>query len=267
MASDLLKISLNGRTFFVTGAHAPFWERFAANTWEPDTIRVFDHYIGPETVFLDVGCWIGPTLLYGAGRAKLAVGFEPDPAAFSILAQNVAANPGLANIRIHRVAVAARKGVLRIGSQSEQGDSMSSVLFSGGKQNWEAQACRLEDMAGDWPDTGDCFVKVDIEGGEYGTLPALAGFIHARRATVFVSFHQRFFLQPYTGRGLTLKILGELRLLLRAVGLYALLRRFPHIYDENGREIQPAAFLLRKNWRRIETLLLSYRPGPPRGAP
>jgi hypothetical protein len=117
------------------------------------------------------------------------------------------------------------------------------------------------------PDTGDCFVKVDIEGGEYGTLPALAGFIHARRATVFVSFHQRFFLQPYTGRGLTLKILGELRLLLRAVGLYALLRRFPHIYDENGREIQPAAFLLRKNWRRIETLLLSYRPGPPRGAP
>jgi FkbM family methyltransferase len=262
MKQSLRSITLNGCTIHVTDDHPEFWDRFAANTWEPETLLVFDHYIDRETLFLDVGCWIGPTLLYAASRAKYAAGFEPDPAAYEMLERNVAANPNLGNIRIQRIAIAACPGILRLGSQGEQGDSMSSALFAGSQKSWTAEARRLDDLAEDWPPANECFVKIDIEGGEYDTLPALASFLHSRRATAFISFHQRFFLQSSAGRGLVPKLLGELRLFLRIVRFLPLLLRYPYIYDEHRNRLSSLGFLRRRHWRRTETLLLSYRPAP-----
>jgi FkbM family methyltransferase len=262
MTPNTRSITLNGRTMHVTGEHSDFWDRFASNTWEPETLEVFDHYIGADTLYLDVGCWIGPTLLYAAARAKLAVGFEPDPAAFATLEGNVAANPSLTNIRIHRIAIAAARGELRIGSQGTKGDSMSSALFSGSQESWSAQARRLDDLEADWPSSGNCFVKMDVEGGEYDTLPSMATFLHSRRATLFLSFHQRFFLQPYQGKGFLQKLRGECRLFAKVLRFWPLLRRYPYIYDEYGRRVSAVGFLKRKYWRRTDTLLLSYSPGP-----
>jgi len=259
-------ITINGRDLFVTDEHADFWDRFASNTWEPGTLAVFDHYIGSETLYLDVGCWIGPTLLYAAPRAKYAVAFEPDPVAFAALEANVAANPALSNISVRRVAIASKRGELRIGSQGSKGDSMSSALFSGNEDSWTAEAMRLEDLEGDWPAAGNCFVKMDVEGGEFATLPSMAHFLHARRATLFLSLHQRFFLQPYQGKGFLMRLYGEARLFARILRFLPLLLKYPYIYDEHGTRLSALGFLQRRHWRRIDTLLLSYSPGP-RGDP
>ncbi len=264
---DLRPIRLNQHEFLVTRDDDAFWDRFTRGDWEPETLAVFDHYLGPGTLHLDIGSWIGPTLLYAAGRARLAIGFEPDPVAFARLEANLAANPGLGHIRVHRCAIAARTGELRLGSKGEPGDSMSSALFAGHAQHWTAPARRLEDFAADWPTNGDCFVKIDIEGGEFATLPSLTRFLIARRATVFLSLHQQFFLQPYLGRGFWPKLFGEMRLFARILRFYPLLRRYPHIYDEHGRRITALGFLHRRCWRRINTLLLANRPPMPWPAP
>ena len=252
-----------GHEFDVTLEDAAFWDRFQGGDWEPETMAVFDHYIGPETLHLDIGCWIGPTLLYAAGRARLAVGFEPDPVAFNRLEANVAANPLLKNVRLHRCAIAAENGELKMGSQSEPGDSMSSALFANQANHWTAPARRLEDFAGEWPTDGDCFAKIDIEGGEFTMLPSLKDFLVARRATVFLSLHQGYFLKPYLGRGFWPKLFGELRLFLRILRFVPLLRHYSHIYDEHGRRLSALGFLHRRNWRRINTLLLAHRSPMP----
>ncbi len=119
---------------------------------------------------------------------------NPTPAAFARLEANLALNPRFKNIAVHRCAIAAQTGELKMGSQSEPGDSMSSALFASHAQHWTAPARRLEDFAADWPAGGDCFVKIDIEGGEFATLPSLGKFLIAHRATVFLSLHQQFFL-------------------------------------------------------------------------
>ena len=79
MTTHIRTIHCNGHEFNVTRDDDAFWDRLEQGHWEPETLAVFDHYIGPETLHVDIGSWIGPTLLYAAERARLAIGFEPDP--------------------------------------------------------------------------------------------------------------------------------------------------------------------------------------------
>jgi FkbM family methyltransferase len=263
MTASIRTLRLGHHEFNVTRDDDVFWDQLERGQWEPETLAILDHYIGPDTLHLDIGTWIGPTLLYAAERARLAVGFEPDPVAFARLAANLAVNPRFKNIQVHRCAIAARAGELKMGSQSQPGDSMSSALFASQAHHWTAPAKRLEDFAREWPADGDCFVKIDIEGGEFVTFPALAGFLMARRATVFLSLHQGFFLKPYLSRGFWPKLHGELRLFFRILRFYPLLRRYPFIFDEHGRRLTAFGFLHRRCWRRINTLLLAHRPPMP----
>ena len=244
-----------------------FWDDFSSGKWEPDTLAILDHHVDTNTLYLDIGSWIGPTLLHAAGRARLAVGFEPDPVAFASLEANVAANPQLKNIRIHCCAISDKAGHVTMGSQGKPGDSMSSVLFKELDNGWEVSARRLEDMAVEWPVDGPCFVKIDIEGGEFSVLPSMIPFLRKRRATVFLSLHQYFFLQSSFGRGVVSQLLGELRLFARILRFYPLLRAYPFIHDDKRRRLRPRDFLFRRrHWRTANTLLLSHTPPPWAGA-
>ncbi len=250
-------------SFEVAHGYEWFWNDFSSGKWEPDTLAIIDHHVDANTLYLDVGSWIGPTLLYAAGCARLAVGFEPDPVAFATLEANVAANPQLKNVRIHSCAIASQAGRVTLGSQGEPGDSMSSVLFKSQGDSWEAPARRLEDMAADWPTDGPCFVKIDIEGGEFSVIPSMIAFLQNRRATVFLSLHQHFFLQSSFGRGVVSQLLGELRLFARILRFYPLLRTYPFIHDDQRRRLRPRDFLFcRRHWRTAKTLLLSHTPPP-----
>ena len=82
-----------------------FWNAYAEG-WERDTLAAIAEFLPMGGVHLDIGAWIGPTLLFAAARAREAHGFEPDPAAYAKLRRNVALNPELdARIRIKRAAL------------------------------------------------------------------------------------------------------------------------------------------------------------------
>ncbi|MCX6936333.1 MAG: FkbM family methyltransferase [Verrucomicrobia bacterium] len=255
-----------GRSIRITPGHDSFWDDFESGRWEPDTLSILDHYVGPDTLYLDIGAWIGPTLLFAAPRAGHAAGFEPDPVAYTELAANLAANPLPNPIQLHRCAVAKQNGVVRMGSDTQPGDSMSSVLFADRAGGWTAPARRLDSFEADWPVLPHCFAKIDIEGGEFDVLPSMTPVLLRRRATVFLSLHQHFFLKPYLGRGFLSKLQGELRLLIRIIRFYPLLRAYPYIYDNEHRRLRPTDFLRRRHWRTTSTLLLSHG-APPWSAP
>src|ERR1700687_4776653 len=68
------------------GRYNSFWQQVA---------------MGRQHCYIDVGAWIGPTLLYGCQLAKMAYGLEPDPIAFAELEQH---RPEPGNPRQHSAA-------------------------------------------------------------------------------------------------------------------------------------------------------------------
>jgi FkbM family methyltransferase len=183
---------LRGRRLVVTDDKPTFWDRAAAGAWEPELLAVLEAQVSPGAVFLDIGAWVGPTALFAALLGAEVVAVEADPAAADRLAANLAANPGLApHVRVLRRAASARPGRIRLGAARKPGDSMSSVLHAAREASWEAEAATPADLfaAAQEAGPGPLVVKIDIEGGEYDLLPALAAALPGRTRALIAAFH------------------------------------------------------------------------------
>ena len=65
------QITVNNKSFFVDSTdYEYFWPAVNDGTWETDTYRIFDENIDNETLVIDIGAWVGPTVLYSAQLAK-----------------------------------------------------------------------------------------------------------------------------------------------------------------------------------------------------
>ncbi len=267
MAPDPKTVSLRrlqraNRIFHVADTHPEFWTEFESGRWEPETFAIFDHYLDATTVHVDVGAWIGPTVIYAATRALQVIGFEPDPVAYAALQVTAASNPDLAPIQVHPVAITSAKGEMAMGSKGQPGDSMSSSLFAANAGSWRARAARLEEFESTWPATAPLFLKIDIEGGEYDLLPALADFVRRRRPTIYLSLHSHFFLGDSVGGRFLPKLLHEIRLFSRFVRFWPVLRQYPFIHTHHGERISRWRLFHRTTWRRTYALVLAHRSMP-----
>ncbi len=230
------------------------------SNWETETFQLFDHCLTQETVMLDIGAWIGPTLLYAAGRTKLTLGFEPDPIAYQTLAKNIALNPQLNVVRIFPVAIAGQHGQATMGSRTQAGDSMSSLLFAGETERWTVELRRIEEFEQEWPAGAPLFVKIDIEGGEYQLIPHLGPFISRHRPTVYLSLHPWFFLLPYRGHDLRRRLRGEWALFWNTWrAWHTVYRQFSFIYDPAGGRLRARDLLRPQRWRHSGGLVLSHQ--------
>ena len=190
-------VTKNSRNFTVApGNYADFWDSLEKGEWEPDTFRIFDSFISTDTVFFDIGSWIGPTALYGAQTAARTHAFEPDPVAYAALAANVGANdnaPWRARLNVWNKAVALEAGTLRMGSKYKIGDSMSSALFCDENNSWEVEAIGFAKLVEEErSEGGTLFVKMDIEGGEFKLIPAIRETLTRHDMTLYLSTHPIF---------------------------------------------------------------------------
>jgi FkbM family methyltransferase len=243
-------IRKNNLTFQVGDEqHQRFWTKVEDGSWEPETFKVFDRFVTKETTCLDVGTWEGPTLLYAGQLSKTAFGFEPDPIAFAGLERNLAANPQIQNIQILNQCIAAETGQMQFGSRGTGGDTMSSLLFSGGQTVWTVPAIRLDEFVRERGLQSPLFIKIDIEGGEYSVLPSLDSFFRRYRPTVYLSTHPAFCGSVITS------FLGKLRAHFR---LMFALRSFPFLYDTHGRQVRLWELLLKKRWRENASIIATH---------
>lgn len=187
------QVSLRGRRFAVVDDKPTFWDKAEAGLWEPETLETLERLVSPGTALVDIGSWVGPTSLFAAAGGAEVLAVEADPTAFALLCANIAANPELAG-QIHPVhaAAAPRPGRLRFGAPRKLGDSMGSVLMAGSTAaGFETDAITPEALAAQVPRGRPLVVKIDIEGGEYDLLPALAPLCDVTTAGVLVAFHPR----------------------------------------------------------------------------
>ena len=83
-------IRLRNKQFQVSaGRNTAFWQEVASGAWESDTFAIFDRFLDQQHSYIDIGTWIGPTLLYGCQLARRTYGLEPDPIAFAELEANL----------------------------------------------------------------------------------------------------------------------------------------------------------------------------------
>ena len=235
-------VKLRNREFTIAeGRSAPYWAAVAGGSWEPQTFRIFERFIDPQRSFIDMGAYVGVTLLYGCQIARRAYGIEPDPIAFAQLQANVAANQPLTdNVRLHELCIAPRSGTVAFGNCGEGGDSVSSLLFGDRRTHWQVPALTFEDFVRQ-NQIDDCgFIKMDIEGGEYALLPTMLGYLRAHRPTLHLSLHP-----CHLGKrriGWIGKIFARFTATLRVRPCLAIYR---HLYDHDGRPLRFGQLLWR----------------------
>ncbi|GAB7022337.1 FkbM family methyltransferase [Salidesulfovibrio brasiliensis] len=187
----LRRFSINGRSLSadVTPRYEKFWALFAQERWEPATFEVFEQHLEPGAHYVDVGAWIGPTLLYAAHIAGQCTAFEPDPVAYCALEANIRHNPELAErCTLRHAALTTRDGTIKLTPPHGAGKSETSCLLPSSDNTFEAEALNASRVfPAEMADAA--FIKMDIEGGEYDTIPAMTGFLRSAKPVVLLSLH------------------------------------------------------------------------------
>lgn len=181
---------IDGLTFKLDPYHIEFWRKVAAGRWEPHTYKVLSRFIDADTVYCDLGAWIGPTVIYAAKKCRQVVCFEPDPVAYRYLCWNIELNE-LRNVTAFNIALADRTGIQAMSSfRRRLGDSMTSLLAHGrGKNRVRVLTLTWEKFI-NFSGIGNIgFLKIDIEGGEFTLLPTLKGYLALHRPVVYLSLH------------------------------------------------------------------------------
>ncbi len=233
--------NLNGEPFRLDPYHSKFWRKASAGKWEPETFAVLDRFLRPDADYLDIGAWVGPTVLYGARKAKHVWCFEPDPTAFRHLAWNLDLND-IRNVSAFGVALSGTFGVARMAStRGEPGDSTSSLLHDG-VHGTDALTIAWEQFEKVTNLSLVSLVKMDIEGAEYFVLPTLIPWLKQQRPPLFLSLHA------------PLLDLAERRD--RTKSLLESLSFYTHILDENLQRVTIEYFWTDEALSRYRTILL-----------
>ncbi len=233
--------NLNGEPFRLDPYHSKFWRKASAGAWEPETFAVLDRFLTPDSDYLDIGAWIGPTVLYGARKARHVWCFEPDPTAFRHLAWNLDLND-IHNVSAFGVALSEQFGVARMASvRGEPGDSTSSLLHDGA-HGTDALTIAWDQFEAVNDLSGVSLVKMDIEGAEYFVLPTLLPWLKQQRPAVFLSLHAPLLAEEDRQ--------NDTRALLDLLNFY------PNIRDEKYHPVSVEELLEPKALARFHTVLL-----------
>ena len=223
-ARGAMTATIRGRRFLTDPYHIGFWRDVAAGRWEPELFDALDANLRPDSVFVDIGAWIGPVTIYAAARCARVYSLEPDPEAFQHLLWNLRLNR-LANASPFNIALASTNGVRRLASPDGRlGHSTSTLLEAHGRGEGADVLCmRWEDWLRTVSPPRVDFIKLDIEGGEFELVPTMEEYLRREKPALLLSLHAPSLPEPARR--------AELRALLASLGHYTTIR------DECGRPV------------------------------
>jgi FkbM family methyltransferase len=199
--------------------------------WEPETFKIFDIFLDKNHSYIDLGAWIGPTVLYGCQNAKFCYAVEPDPIAFRYLQKNVELNPKLcSDVKLSNQCITDFSGITYLTPKSKDGgDSMSSTVFKKSSESWEVKGITFQEFVLE-NSIKDCnFIKMDIEGGEFLVLPTMQEFLEKEKPTIHLSLHTPLIKNP--------------QVLLKKI--YKIISKYDFVYD-NELKVLEKEFIFRK---------------------
>lgn len=169
-----------------------FWPEFADMQWEPQTYEVFKRYLNRDAVYVDIGTWIGPTLLYAAEiGAREIWGVEANPLTYEMVKANCEMNPSLRDAAsISHWCITDHRGVISFGNENGSHGLSSASSIRG--REWEVPTTTLTDYLKDNRIERIGLLKIDIEGAESMIAPDLTRLAAPSGPVIYLSLHPPF---------------------------------------------------------------------------
>lgn len=239
-----IKIEKNDKTFFVNSSNnANFWAQLQLEIWEPETFKIFDVFLDKNHSYVDLGAWIGPTVLYGCQMAKFCYAVEPDPVAFKYLKNNIDLNSQFCfRVKLYDQCITDFSGTAYLTPKSKEGgDSMSSIIFEKSPTSWEVRGTTFNQFMLD-NSIKDCnFIKMDIEGGEFTVLPTMQEFLEEEKPTIHLSLHPPLMKNPYN----SLK------------KIYTIISKYNFVYDNKLKTLEKEFMLREENYDKFYDIIIT----------
>ena len=167
------------------------------NLLNPVHIDVLKRVLEPGDVYVDAGAHVGTLLLPAAGivgPGGRAYGFEPRPATFERLRENVALND-MPWVELHNRALLSKPGEATLHEFGDRGEGGSSLRPEAGAQvaaELPVEAVALDDVVAEPVK----LLKLDVEGAEWEVLRGAEGVLFDRTPP-----HLMIELRPASTRG------------------------------------------------------------------
>lgn len=183
--------------------------------WEEETFIILEKYATKGKVYVDVGAWIGPTVLFAAKLYEKVVCFEADPIALLTLEYNLLIND-FEHVILEKKALADHNGTLKFGGNWEMGNSESTLLVNdasflsestteGQRGTYKSRTENIVEVDAITIETTItkhnidtkriALIKMDIEGGEYIVIPAMENFLNSYTPNFYLSLHFGYLLE------------------------------------------------------------------------
>lgn len=172
-----------------------FWNNIYSE-WEEDTFDVFDEHVKPNTTVIDIGSWIGPTVLYCGKLGANIVAVEADKEAVFCLRNNL--NLNKINYKLIEKAIYKDNNGVFFGENVFRDDGLNAstsqiVSSDSNKTKYKIESITFKEIIESVKDLNEdnkiSLIKVDIEGGEEHILKDLLEFRLGNIVPMYISFH------------------------------------------------------------------------------
>ena len=241
-----ITIQKNGKVYFVNSSHFKFfWATLQVGLWEPNIFNIFDAFLDSNHSCIDLGAWIGPTVLYECQKARHCYAVEPDPVAFKILKDNIDCNPSLiSRVSLSDDCIMDSSGVVYLTPFEEGlGASRTRALSKKSSKSLKINSVTFEQFILK-NSIDDCnFIKLDIEGAEYLILPNMLEFLKKKKPTIYLSTHPTFMSNPK-------KSMKK---------IYDVIKIYDNIYDDRLRKVEHEFILSEDKMKRGTQVIVSEK--------
>lgn len=182
-----------------------FWDRFNAGVWEPETHAFYKKYVNPAKEIIDIGGWIGPTMLiaYSYNPKKIHV-VEADPANYQILKMNCRKNFLEDKVELHNLCISDKTGEIRSFGYTDESNSDTSTKSLGG-QRVKVLTVSFLDFLKSRDLSNVNIIKIDIEGAEILIAEGLDYISRFPGIHVLLSIHTPFWADKKVASNILMK--------------------------------------------------------------
>lgn len=212
---------VNGRDILFTAHSSVALARaFARNSWEPHLFQIFDRYLSRDSNYIDLGAFIGTSVMYGAQLAKHCYAVEPNPLSYQYLLENLALNEQLhGKVTAFEGCIWNEQARCTLTAPVKPYGSAASIRHKSGPASWEVDAITFDDFIRRFRIHDVNFIKMDIEGAESMVLPTMKEYLRTERPTVLVSVHAFNYEDPSGETAALIDSLSHYHYLYRRDGL------------------------------------------------
>jgi FkbM family methyltransferase len=185
---EMQKVNFFGAELFLVNSpkFEKFFSKLQAGVWEPQTFAFIEKHVDRDTVYLDIGSWIGVTPAWASFKAKRVIAVEPEPYCCNVIENVIAAN-SIDNITLLKAALSKseREYLYMVGGA---GSSETTLVPNEGSERVAVEGVTVDRLKSEIGDH-DSVVKVDIEGFEFAFSTELCKLALPRLRAIQLALH------------------------------------------------------------------------------